>query len=180
MRISRPMSDRHELEERVNAVQAECEWLRKENVRLRAMLGVHDPLPEDPISSALASAPPPLPFSGVPEASTPEQKIALFRDLFRGREDVYAVRWEAKGGKVGYSPAGVMDWRAIHAARPEERKKVARKTRMLLPLTDDAIRNHLTGKQTIGIYPLLPDETCWFLARCRSLERPIAAIYLGW
>jgi len=57
-----------------------------------------------------------------------------------------------------------MDWQAIHAARPEERKKVARKTRLLLSLTDDAIRNHLTGKQTIGIYPLLPDETCWFLA----------------
>jgi len=164
MRISRPMSDQHELEERVNAVQAECERLRKENVRLRAMLGVHDPLPEDPISSAPASAPPPLPFSSVPEASTPEQKIALFRGLFRGREDVYALRWEAKGGKAGYSPAGVMDWRAIHAARPEERKKVARKTRTLLPLTDDAIRNHLTGKQTIGIYPLLPDETCWLLA----------------
>jgi fermentation-respiration switch protein FrsA (DUF1100 family) len=58
----------------------------------------------------------------------------------------------------------VMDWRAIHVARPEERKKVARKTRMLQPLTDDAIRNHLTGKQTVGIYPLLPDDTCWFLA----------------
>jgi hypothetical protein len=57
-----------------------------------------------------------------------------------------------------------MDWRAIHVARPEERKKVARKTRMLQPLTDDAIRNHLTGKQTVGIYPLLPDDTCWFLA----------------
>jgi hypothetical protein len=57
-----------------------------------------------------------------------------------------------------------MDWRAIHAARPEERKKVARKTRTLQPLTDSAIRDHLTGKQTIGVYPLLPDETCWFLA----------------
>jgi hypothetical protein len=56
-----------------------------------------------------------------------------------------------------------MDWRAIHAARPEDRKKGARKTRMLHPLSDDAIRNHLTGKQTLGIYPLLPDETCWFL-----------------
>src|SRR6266446_2584786 len=164
MRISRSMSDQHELEERVKTAQAECERLRKENVRLRAMLGVHDPVPEHPVSSAAGSAPTPLPFDSVPEASTPEQKIALFRGLFRGREDVYAVRWEGKGGKAGYSPAGVMDWRAIHAARPEERKKVARKTRMLLPLTDDAIRNHLTGKQTIGVYPLLPDETCWFLA----------------
>ena len=56
-----------------------------------------------------------------------------------------------------------MDWQAIHVARPDERKKVARKTRTLLPLTDDAVRNHLTGKQTIGIYPLLPDEeaACW-------------------
>lgn len=164
MRISRSMSDQHELEERVKAAQAECERLRKENVRLRAILGVNDPVPEHPVPSAPGSAPTPLPFSSVAEASTPEQKIALFRSLIRGREDVYAVRWEGKGGKAGYSPAGVMDWRAIHAARPEERKRVARKTRMLLPLTDDAIRNHLTGKQTIGVYPLLPNETCWFLA----------------
>jgi superfamily II DNA or RNA helicase len=57
-----------------------------------------------------------------------------------------------------------MDWRAIHAASPEERKRIARKTRMLLPLTNDAIRKHLTGKQTLGIYPLLPDEMCWLLA----------------
>src|SRR6267378_4350541 len=164
MRDSRSMSDQHELEERVKTAQAECERLRKENVRLRAMLGVHDPVPEHPVPSAPGSTPTPLPFRSITEASTPEQKIALFRGLFRGREDVYAVRWEGKAGKAGYSPASVMDWRAIHAARAEERKRVARKTRMLLPLTDDAIRNHLTGKQTIGVYPLLPDETCWFLA----------------
>lgn len=158
------MSDQRELEERVKAAQAECERLGKENARLRAMLGVQDPVPEHPVPSTPGSTPTPLPFSSITGASTPEQKIALFRGLFHGREDVYAVRWEGKGGKAGYSPAGVMDWRAIHAARPEERKRVARKTRILLPLTDEAIRNHLTGKQTIGVYPLLPDETCWFLA----------------
>jgi len=158
------MSDQHELEERVKTARAECERLREENVRLRAMLSIHDPVLEHPAPSAPGAAPTPLPGRSITEASTPEQKIALFRGLFRGREDVYAVRWEGKGGKAGYSPAGLMDWQAIHAARPDERKKVARKTRMLLPLTDDAVRNHLTGKQTIGIYPLLPDETCWFLA----------------
>jgi hypothetical protein len=163
MQIS-SMSDQQELEERMKTAQAECERLRKENVRLRAMLSIHDPVPEYPVPSVPGSAASPLTFNSVPEAFTPEQKIALFRDLFRGREDVYAVRWEGKSGKDGYSPAGVMDWKAIHAARPEERKKVARKTRMLLPLTDNAIRNHLTGKQTIGIYPLFPDETCRFLA----------------
>jgi hypothetical protein len=94
---------------------------------------------------------------------TPEGKITLFQSLFR-RRDVYAIRWEGKGDKSGYSPAAAMDWRAINAARQEERKRIARKTRILLPLTSDVIRKHLTGKHTVGMYPLLPDETCWFLA----------------
>jgi len=57
-----------------------------------------------------------------------------------------------------------MDWRAIHPAKPEDRKSVGRKTRILQALTNEVTKNHRTGKQTIGIYPLLPDETCWFLA----------------
>jgi hypothetical protein len=57
-----------------------------------------------------------------------------------------------------------MDWRAIHTAKPEDRKRVGRKTRILQALTNEVIKNHLTGKQTIGIYTLLLDETCWFLA----------------
>jgi len=50
------------------------------------------------------------------------------------------------------------------ASRLEDRKKVDRKTRTFRPLTDEVIRQHLAGEQTIGIYPLLVDETCWFLA----------------
>src|ERR1700690_3616673 len=137
------------LQDRLRSTQEECERLREENSRLRAMLGIPalakdrttqhpNPAPED--STKVIGGP-----------STAEEKIALFQNLFRGREDIYAVRWEGRGGKSGYSPAGVMDWRAIHAADPEERKRIARKTRMLLPLTDDVIRKHLTGKQTIGI-----------------------------
>jgi superfamily II DNA or RNA helicase len=148
-------------QDRLRSAEEECERLRKENVRLRTMLGIPELVggittlhpSSDRENSAKANSP-----------STPEEKITLFRGLFRGREDIYAVRWEGRGGKSGYSPAGIMDWRAIHSARPGERKRVARKTRMLLPLSPDAIRKHLTGKQTIGIYPLLPDETCWFLA----------------
>src|SRR6266581_2252145 len=150
------------LQDRPRSAQEECERLQKENARLRTMLGIHE-LVRDSAMFPSSSTPEdtPEPASSL---STPEEKIALFRTLFRGREDVYAVRWEGKGGRTGYSPAGVMDWRAIHSASPGERKRIARKTRMLLPLTDDVIRRHLTGKQTIGIYPLLPDETCWFLA----------------
>lgn len=146
----------------MRSVQEECRRLREENSRLRAMLGLPQSrgdvvAPQTDVSSVDSRKS----FGGV---WTPEEKITLFQSLFRGREDVYAVRWEGKGGKSGYSPAAAMDWRAINAAPPGERKRIARKTRILLPLTSDVIRQHLTGKRTVGIYPLLPDETCWFLA----------------
>lgn len=93
-----------------------------------------------------------------------KRRIALFRRLFHGRDDVYARRWTSADGRSGYSPAALMDWAAIHSSNPEDRKKVARTTRTFLPLSDTTIENHLLGKETIGVYPLLPDETCWFLA----------------
>ena len=158
---SKPSRD--DTQEQLRSVRAECKRLREENARLKAMLGIPEsveagiiPLHAD-VSQADSS-------KSNRELSTPEGKISLFRSLFRGRDDVYAIRWEGKGGKSGYSPAAAMDWRAINTARPEERKGIARKTRMLLPLTTEVVRQHLTGKHTIGIYPLLPDETCWFLA----------------
>lgn len=156
------MSDENETEQRLRLTQEECVRLRKENARLLAMLASHR-ISSEGQPTPLIAVPGPS-GSEITGASSPEKKIALFRSLFRGREDVYAVRWEGKNGKSGYSPASVTDWRAVHAAKPEQRKKIARKTRLLLPLTDENIRNHLTGKQTIGVYPLLPDATCWFLA----------------
>jgi superfamily II DNA or RNA helicase len=156
------MPDQHDVEKQLKSAKEETLRLREENSRLRSMLGISNSVVNGHSGQSVQAAPESLTPS--PKASTPEQKIGLFRSLFRGREDVYAVRWETKNGKSGYSPAGVMDWRAIHSARPEERKMVARKTRTLKPLTEESIRNHLTGKQTIGLYPLLPDETCWFLA----------------
>lgn len=92
------------------------------------------------------------------------QKIALFRSLFRGREDVYAQRWESPDGRSGYSPKTERDWKAYYAAKPEDRKRVDKETRKNIPLADEAIHAHLTGQQTLGVYPLLLDETCWFLA----------------
>ncbi len=143
------MKDKNAIADRLKSAQEECDRLRAENARLRAMLGIQDSVSKDPGPTAIPIVS--VSDSNIAAPSTPEKKISLFRSLFRGREDVYAIRWEGKGGKSGYSPAGVMDWRAIHAAKPEERKKVARKTRTLQPLTDSAIRDHLTGKQTIGV-----------------------------
>jgi hypothetical protein len=138
--------------------------LREENARLRRLLAVHSiPIPQLPAER-------PLPTKTV-EPSPPvdkeeraRQRIALFRSLFRGREDVYARRWENADGRHGYMPAALKDWKAINKSRPEDRKKVDQKTRKFLPLTDAVIEDHLLGKETIGVYALLPDETCWFLA----------------
>jgi len=61
-------------------------------------------------------------------------------------------------------PKADRDWKAYLRAKGEDRKKVDRQTRKFRPLTDEVVRGHLVGDHTIGIYPLLQDETCWFLA----------------
>ena len=142
----------------------ENQQLREENARLRQLLAAHGiPIPQSTMDDA-----PPHDVSEPALAETKEERarkrIVLFRSLFRGREDVYARRWENPDGRHGYSPAALKDWKAINASRPEDRKKVDQNTRKFLPLTDAVIENHLFGRETVGIYPLLPDETCWFLA----------------
>jgi len=143
--------------------EEENKRLREENARLRRLLAAHSIAipqlePASPPAKTIEAAPP------VDKEERARRRIALFRSLFRGREDVYARRWEREDGKSGYSPAAIKDWKAIHSSRPEDRKKVDQKTRKLLPLTDAMIENHLLGRETVGVYPLLPDETCWFLA----------------
>jgi len=86
--------------------------------------------------------------------------LALFRSLFRGREDVYAVRWENRKGKSGYSPACAHEWDPLLCRKPCAKCVNCK----YIPLSDSVIRDHLLGKCTVGIYPLLPDETCRFLA----------------
>lgn len=138
--------------------------LTEENARLRRALMIHG-IPIPPLSPA--NPPPAKGVETVPLESKEDRarkRIAVFRSLFRGREDVYARRWESADGQSGYVPAALKDWRAINKSRPEDRKKVDQKTRKFFPLTDTVLENHLLGKETIGIYPLLPDETCWFLA----------------
>ncbi len=86
--------------------------------------------------------------------SNPKQKITLFMSLFRGQDDVYAQRWIGRDGKSGYSPVCKGGWR----------KNSSKSDRKFVPLTTEVIRDHLLGRKTIGIYPLLIDETCLFLA----------------
>jgi hypothetical protein len=105
--------------------------------------------------------------------SSESEKIALFRSLFRGREDVFARRFEsAKTGKTGYQPCCRNEWIQGICKKPKV-KCTDCSERDFIPVTDEIIRCHLLGFDsqnkstrdfTIGIYPLLADETCWFLA----------------
>src|SRR5450759_1050078 len=138
---------------------AECERLREENARLRVRVGQ---APDTRASHASANNTNVRTSAAVTVDSRPELKVSLFKDLFRGRDDVYAVRWEGKSGKTGYSPAGIREW--VQAASTKLGQKKSFRHSKLFPLTENVIRDHLLGKQTIGVYPLLQDDTCWLVA----------------
>jgi superfamily II DNA or RNA helicase/very-short-patch-repair endonuclease len=105
----------------------------------------------------------------VHQRSSSDEKIALFRSLFRGREDVYPRRFESrKTGKSGYAPACSNEW--VRGVCEKPRIKCAEcPHRRFLPVTDDVIRCHLSGRDDMGqpfvagVYPMLLDETCFFL-----------------
>ena len=106
----------------------------------------------------------------VDQRSPPERKIALFRALFRGRDDVYPRRFESrKTGKSGYQPACANEWVQGVCQKPKVKCGDCQQRRFL-PVTDDVIRWHLTGRDgagrdfVMGVYPMLLDETCFFLA----------------
>ena len=106
---------------------AECERLREENAQLRLRIGediegIHQDV-ERPSSSGDVKA---RPSAAVTIDSPPSVKLYLFKDLFRGRDDVYAVRWEE--GTVS---------RAI-------RRRVTRNGKRHLLLVEDQ-RNHFAS-----------------------------------
>jgi hypothetical protein len=106
----------------------------------------------------------------VDKTSRSEVKIALFRSLFRGRDDVYPRRFESrKSGRAGYAPACANEW--VRGICEKPRIKCAEcPHRRFLPVTDQVIHWHLSGQDAAGqpfvagVYPLLLDETCFFLA----------------
>lgn len=125
------------------------------------------------------------PAASVTMGSPAVAKLILFKSLFHGREDVFPRRWEnSKTGKAGYAPACRDEW--VRGVCGKPRVKCGEcPHQAFIPVSDDVLRGHLQGRMpgvsgdfTIGVYPMLPDQTCWFLAADfdkKSWMRDVAA-----
>lgn len=106
----------------------------------------------------------------VTNASPSHDKVDLFRRLFAGRPDVFPVRWENRNtGRSGYSPACANEWVKGICAKPKVKCGACPHQKFISP-DESVIEKHLRGGNgrsgdfVAGVYPLLPDDTCWFLA----------------
>ena len=103
------------------------------------------------------------PTPPVLDSFSPEQKIAIFRNLFRGRTDIFANRWQNQQSRSGYSVACNNEWVQGICNKPRIKCQGCNH-RQFSELNDKVIYRHLAGQQVVGLYPLLHDNTCYLLA----------------
>ena len=133
----------------------ELEKLRVENARLRSLLAKHGIVVEEPTSSVVSTL-------------SLEKKVALFRSLFQGREDVFARRWFSSSlGKSGYQPVCAREWNREYCDK-KKYKCAECPNREFQTLGYNDIYRHLEGKDSngrdvVGVYAILPDNSCRFL-----------------
>lgn len=126
--------------------------LRKENIVLRRLLGMS-------VDEEILVIKPEL---IVTNRSSTQDKIRVYRSLFKGREDLFAQRWESTL-KSGYSPVCLNRWDKTKCNLPKIKCNIC-SNRELKAIDDNVIYDHLAGKITIGIYPILRNDNCNFLA----------------
>lgn len=145
----------------VESLQRQIRELEKQRAALEAQL-----------EALLQQQPSVRSASPTERALLPKEKIALFRRFFAGRPDVFALRWEnTRDGRFGYAPACSNEWVAGICGKPKIKCGVC-PNQAFIPVTDDSIKRHLRGASSsngsrdfvMGVYPLLRDDTCWFLA----------------
>ena len=157
---------------RIEELELENHILRAENEKLQKALGLtmeETGLKQEVIADEEKNVTQDEVRSSLTKYSSPEEKIEFFMSLFRGRTDVYAKRcFSMKYGHGYYIPACKNEWVKGICDRARTKCKNCDK-RELLPLTKEVINNHLrnnaeNGAGIVGVYPLMPDETCLFLA----------------
>jgi hypothetical protein len=155
-----------ELFEKYQALVAENNALKEENRVLKDRLGVEETNGEgnepsgftlDQESDAQQS-PDVGSISEICSRSGSEKKIRLFMSLFKGRDDVYARRWESKNkGMSGYSPSCLNEWK-LGLCRKPKGTCAGCAHKAYAALDENVIDEHLRGNMVAGIYPMLPDR----------------------
>jgi diguanylate cyclase (GGDEF)-like protein len=159
--MSAPPRDR--LREEITSAEALLATLDSDRESVRARLQtLRDQLAESRTQLTPPSEASPILHTRAP--ATPAEKVRLFRQLFRGREDVFPRLWlNSKTGKKGYAPACSNEWVRGICEKPRIRCGEC-PNQAFIPVGDQIILDHLRARHVIGIYPLLKDETCWLLA----------------
>jgi superfamily II DNA or RNA helicase len=170
-------TENEELKKKLDDALKRISDLEKENTRLRELVSnvtypsnlniepsnaaenVQKQCSENPHSISASSI-----DTTINNQSSPENKVQLFRSLFQGREDVFAIRWVGKDNRSGYSPACYNDWKHEVCGKYKKIPCANCENRKLIPLDDKQIYRHLSGEIIIGIYPLFEGDTCKFLA----------------
>ncbi len=165
------MSDIEELFEKYHTVLAENSALRRENEILKAQLGVTDlpqPDPRQDIENhkPLAYRAPELPDKNpqpeIPDQLDPREKIRLFMSLFKGRDDIYAKRWQNREGRAGYAPTCRNEWKSGLCRKPSVKCFECRHQAYDV-LDEKAIEAHLRGISLSASIPCVGTicAICW-------------------
>ena len=147
------------LQNKIDTVRRQLSELASKKAALDALLRQlekQQPTPSDPPG-------PSNPTLIRPPLRWTDDHVRLFAALFRGRDDVFPRRWESQAGKSGYSPVCRNEWKRNICPKPKGRCQDCL-YKDYVPLTLEHIHQHLSGRMTLGVYPLLKDETCHFLA----------------
>ena len=143
------------------ALQRELERIDK---RLAGLTAERQELEAARLAVIGATIQPAAPRIGLTHQAAAHEKIALFRSLFRGRTDVYPVRWEnQKADRAGYSPACANEWVRGVCGKPRVKCGDCPQ-QAFLAVTDSMLERHLRGDIIAGVYPLLSNHTCYFVA----------------
>lgn len=94
---------------------------------------------------------------------SPQQKLSIYQSYFKGNTQCYAHRWQNQQGRSGYAIACENEWHQGVCGKPKI-KCLECPNQAFKPLGDDAMYAHLTGKEVVGLYPMLANNTCWLLA----------------
>lgn len=142
--------------------------LEEENKRLKSLLTEHG-IPfemctyDDSISESNYTKP-----AASSVRFSLQEKVELFKSIFKGREDIFAKRWYSDTTKKsGYQPVCEREWNREFCDK-RKYKCAECPNRQFAPLSYQHFYNHLAGKDNygrdvIGLYPMLNDNTCFFL-----------------